>query len=141
MFIESFNPTGHVIVRLNDDIVYDGPNLITTAGKALIASRMVDGNDAVVSHLAAGSNNMAAAAGDTALASELGRTALTSFTHSTNTFTAVATLAAGTATGAVVEFGLLNASSGGTLLCRTVVSTINKGSSDSITVTWVLTAS
>ena len=141
MFIESFNPTGHVIVRLNDDIVYDGPNLITTAGKALIASRMVDGNDAVVSHLAAGSNNTAAAAGDTALASELGRTALTSFTHSTNTFTAVATLAAGTATGAVVEFGLLNASSGGTLLCRTVVSTINKGSSDSITVTWVLTAS
>ena len=141
MFIESFNPTGHVIVRLNDDIVYDGPNLITTAGKALIASRMVDGNDAVVSHLAAGSNNTAAAAGDTALASELGRTALTSFTHSTNTFTAVATLAAGTATGAVVEFGLLNASSSGTLLCRTVVSTINKGSSDSITVTWVLTAS
>ncbi len=141
MFIESFNPTGHVIVRLNDDIVYDGPNLITTAGKALIASRMVDGNDSVVSHLAAGSNNTAAAAGDTALASELGRVALTSFTHSTNTFTAVATLAAGTATGAVVEFGLLNASSGGTLLCRTVVSTINKGSSDSITVTWVLTAS
>jgi len=141
MFIESFNPTGHVIVRLNDDIVYDGPNLITTAGKALIASRMVDGNDSVVSHLAAGSNNTAAAAGDTALASELGRVALTSFTHSTNTFTAVATLGAGTATGAVVEFGLLNASSGGTLLCRTVVSTINKGSSDSITCTWVLTAS
>tara|TARA_B100000287_G_scaffold435339_1_gene503170 strand:- start:927 stop:1352 length:426 start_codon:yes stop_codon:yes gene_type:complete len=141
MFIESFNPTGHVIVRLNDTIVYDGPNLITTAGKALIASRMVDANDAAPTHLAAGSDNTAAAAGNTALGNELGRSALTSLTHSTNTFTAVATLAAGTATGAVVEFGLLNASSGGTLLCRTVVSTINKGASDSITVTWVLTAS
>tara|TARA_R100001443_G_C3354932_1_gene177721 strand:- start:961 stop:1386 length:426 start_codon:yes stop_codon:yes gene_type:complete len=141
MFIESFNPTGHVIIRLNDDVVYDGPNIVTTAGKALIASRMVDANDAVVTHLAAGSDNTAAAAGNTALGNELGRAALTSLTHSTNTFTAVATLGAGTATGSVVEFGLLNASSGGTLLCRTVVSTITKGSSDSITVTWVLTAS
>ena len=102
---------------------------------------MVDANDAVVTHLAAGSDNTAAAAGNTALGNELGRVALTSLTHSTNTFTAVATLGAGTATGAVVEFGLLNASSSGTLLCRTVVSTINKGASDSITVTWVLTAS
>ena len=141
MLTESINPSGHVIVRLNDSIVYDGPNLITTAGKALISSRMVDANDAAPTHLAAGSDNTAAAAGYTALGNELGRVALTSLTHSTNTFTAVATLGAGTATGSIVEFGLLNASSSGTLLCRTVVSTITKGSSDSITVTWVVTVS
>ena len=141
MFIESFNPTGHVIVRLNEDIVYDGPNLITTAGKALIASRMVDNNDAAVGWLAAGSDNTAAAAGDTALGTELGRAALTSLTHSTNTFTAVATLAAGTATGSVVEFGLLNASSGGTLLARSITGSIAKGVNDSITITWVITVS
>ena len=44
--------------------------------------------------------------------------------------------AAGTGTGAVTEAGILNASSSGTLLCRTEFSVVNKGSADSMTITW-----
>ena len=55
--------------------------------------------------------------------------------------TYVATFGAGTGTGAVTEAGILNASSSGTLLCRTEFSVVNKGSSDSMTVTWTVTVS
>ena len=53
----------------------------------------------------------------------------------------VATFAAGTGTGAVTEAALLNASSSGTMLCRTVFSVVNKGSADSMTITWTVTVS
>ena len=94
-----------------------------------------------MSHMAVGTNSTAAAAGDTALGTEAGRAALTSTTVSTNTVTYVGTFAAGTGTGALVEAGILNASSSGTLLCRTVYTTVNKGANDSMTITWVITIS
>ena len=94
-----------------------------------------------MSHMAVGTNNTAAAAGQTALSAETARVALTSTTVSTNTVTYAATFGAGTGTGALVEAGILNASSSGTMLCRTVYTTVNKGSSDSMTVTWVITVS
>jgi len=53
----------------------------------------------------------------------------------------VATFGAGTGTAALTEAAILNASSSGTMLCRTVFSVINKGASDSMTVTWTVTAS
>ena len=46
-----------------------------------------------------------------------------------------------TGTGAITEAGILNAGSGGTLLCRTVFSVVNKASSDSMTITWTVTIS
>ena len=55
--------------------------------------------------------------------------------------TYTATFPAGTGTGAVVEAGILNASSGGTLLCRTVFSVVNKGANDAMTITWQITVS
>ena len=55
--------------------------------------------------------------------------------------TYTATFAAGTGTGAVTEAGILNASSSGDLLCRTVFSVVNKGASDSMTITWTVTVS
>ena len=58
-----------------------------------------------------------------------------------NTITYVATFGAGDGTGAVTEAGLFNASSGGSLLCRTVFSVVNKSSTDSMTITWVVTIS
>jgi hypothetical protein len=91
--------------------------------------------------MAIGSGTTAAAAGNTALGTELGRVSLTSGTASAAVVTYVATFAAGTGTGAVTEAGLLNASSGGTMLCRTVFSVVNKGANDSMTVTWTVTVS
>ena len=43
------------------------------------------------------------------------------------------------ATGAVTEAGIFNAASGGTMLCRTVFSVVNKGADDSLSVTWTIT--
>ena len=53
----------------------------------------------------------------------------------------VASFGAGTGTGAITEAGLLNASSSGTLLCRTVFSVINKGANDTLGITWTVTIS
>ena len=39
------------------------------------------------------------------------------------------------------KFGVFNASSSGTMLCRSVFSVVNKAAGDSMTVTWVITIS
>lgn len=114
-------------------------NLVVTTGKNFIASRMKDATATAMSHMAIGSGTTAAAAGDTTLGTELGRVALTSTTVTTNNVAYVATFPAGTGTGAVTEAGLFNASSSGTLLCRTVFSVINKGAADTLGITWTVT--
>ena len=133
--------TGHLQIHINDELVRDIDNLVVTAGKNFVASRIVGTSSGVMSHMAIGSGTSAAAAGNTALGTELGRVSLTSGSASSAVVTYVATFAAGTGTGAVTEAGLLNASSGGTLLCRTVFSVVNKGANDSMTVTWTVTVS
>jgi hypothetical protein len=135
---------GSLQIRLNDEVVREVDNLVVTAGKGYVASRMksdVSGGAAIMSHMAIGSGSTSAAAGDTALGSQLGRVALTSTGISGAVLTYTASFAAGTGTGAVTEAAILNASSGGTMLCRTVFSVVNKGSSDSMTITWTVTVS
>ena len=132
---------GKLSIALNDEVVQEVDNLVVTAGKGYVASRMKDASAPAMSHMAIGSGTTNPAAGDTALETELGRVALTSTTVSSAVVTYVATFAAGTGTGAVTEAGILNASSSGTLLCRTEFSVVNKGSSDSMTITWTVTVS
>ena len=115
------------------------PNIVVTDGKEYIASRMKDASATAMSHMAIGTGSTAAAAGDAALGTEAGRVALTSTTVSSNAVAYVATFAAGTGTGAITEAGILNASSNGTLLCRTVFSVINKGAADTLGITWTVT--
>ena len=141
MINEELKLTGHVTVAINDEVVQEIPNLVVTAGKGYVASRMKETTDAAMSHMAVGTDSTAAAAGDTALGTESGRVALTSTTVSANAITYVATFPAGTATAALTEAAILNASSGGTMLCRTVYATVNKGASDAMTITWAITAS
>jgi hypothetical protein len=115
-------------------------NLITDLGKGFIAARMsATGTPTAMSHMAIGTGTTAASGAQTTLVTEGGRSALTSTTVSTNTVTYVATFGAGVGTGAVTEAGIFNASSAGTMLNRTVFSAINKGASDTITITWVVT--
>jgi len=132
---------GKLTIALNDEVVQEVDNLVVTAGKGYVASRMKDASATAMSHMAIGSGTTNPAASDTAVETELGRVALTSTSVSAAVVTYVATFAAGTGTGAVTEAGILNASSGGTLLCRTEFSVVNKGSSDSMTVTWTVTVS
>jgi len=115
------------------------PNIVVTDGKEYIASRMKDASATAMSHMAIGTGSTAAAAGDAALGTESGRVALTSTTVTSNAVAYVATFPAGTGTGAITEAGILNASSSGTLLCRTVFSVINKGAADTLGITWTVT--
>lgn len=118
-------------------------NLVVNTGLNYIVSRMKDTTATAMSHMELGTGTTAAAAADTALGTAISgsRTALTSTTVSSNTITYVASFAAGTGTGAVTEAGIFNASSAGTMLCRTVFPVVNKQSGDSMTVTWTVTVS
>lgn len=116
-------------------------NLVVTTGLNYIVSRMKDATATAMTHMAVGSGNTAAAAGNTGLGTELGRVALTSTTVSANTIQYVATFPAGTGTGAVTEAGVFNASSGGTMLCRTVFGVVTKDVGDAMTITWTVTVS
>lgn len=120
---------------------HDFKNLVVTVGKNFVASRMVGTAANVMSNMAIGSNNTAAAAGDTALGAELGRVVLASASATAAVVTYTATFPAGTGTGAVVEAGIFNNTTGGTMLCRTVFSVVNKGADDAMSVTWTVTIS
>lgn len=133
--------TGKLKIELNGVVVAEIDNLVVTAGKGFVASRMVGTAASVMSHMAIGTTNTAAAVGNTALAAEAARVSLTSGTASGAVATYIATFPAGTGTGAIVEAGILNSGSGGTMLARTVFSVINKGASDAMTITWTVTVS
>lgn len=145
---ENLKPTGLVkVVHTNaaGNLVqeFEVPNLVTTAGKSHIAAKIAATTNSPVAmtHMAIGTGSTAAAVGDTTLGTEGGRVTLTNAVVSTNTVTYTATFPAGTGTGAVTEAGVLNAGSGGTLLCRTVFPVVNKAAGDSIAITWVVTVS
>jgi len=117
-------------------------NLVVTAGLGYIASRMKDASATAMSHMAVGSGTTAAAAGQTDLVSILGsRETLDSTTVSGAVVTYVCGFEAGDGTGAITEAGIFNASSGGTMLCRTVFSAVNKAADDTMTITWTITLS
>jgi hypothetical protein len=148
---ENLKATGMVhIVHTNaaGEVVkeFDVPNLVTTAGKGHIAAKIAATTNSPVSmtHMAIGTGSTSAAAGDTTLGTEGGRVALSATVVSTNTITYTATFPAGTGTSTspgVQEAGIFNASSGGTLLCRTTFPSVAKASGDSIAITWVVTVS
>jgi len=117
-------------------------NLVVNTGLDYIASRMKDASATAMTHMALGTNSTAAAAGQTALSAQAGsREALDSTTVTSNQIVYVASFEAGDATGNIVEAGIFNASSGGTMLCRTVFGSVAKQADDSMTVTWTVTIS
>lgn len=117
-------------------------NLVTTVGKNHIADQLSSSpGESAMSHMAIGTGTNAAAAGDTTLQTEIDRNALTSRTDSGAVTSYVGTWAAGDGTGAITESGILNNSSGGTLLARSVFSVINKGAADTLVITHTLTFS
>jgi hypothetical protein len=148
MIVDDLNLKGRLTVNL---IAADGttketqeiPNLCVTTGKTFVASRMAGTSATVMSHMAIGTSSTAAAVGNTTLGSEVARVALASTTATNNDIVYVATFPAGTpsSSAGVVEAAIFNASSSGTMLCRTVFSIINKASTDSLSITWTITAS
>ena len=145
---ETMKATGQVNVVVRDEKGnvkedFTVPNLVVDTGLDYIASRMKDATATAMSHMEVGTDNTAAAAGDTTLGAAVSgaRVTLDSTTVTDNAVAYVATFPAGTGTDALTEAGIFNASSAGTMLCRTVFSVINKGASDSMTITWTITIS
>ena len=140
MIHDDLKLTGALTIALNDVIVQETENLVVTAGKNWVADRMNNANT-VMTHMAVGTGTNAAAAGDTTLQTENDRNALTSTTVTDNAVAYVATWAAGDATAALTEAGILDAVTGGDLLARTVFAVVNQGAADRITITWTITVS
>jgi hypothetical protein len=146
MIIDGLKAKGtlDIIVRGPDGNIKDEKkveNLIVDTGLDYIASRMNGTSESVMSHMAVGTGSTAAAAADTTLGTELDRNALTSTTVTSNALAYVCSWAAGDGTGSLTEAGLFNASSAGTMLCRTVFGTVTKAADDSMTITWTITVS
>lgn len=141
---EQLTMTGHLQIRLNDELVRDVPNLVVTAGKGFVATRMIGTGAGVMSHMEVGTGTTDPVAGNTTLETAVS-SSRTAFTSSAAVSGAVVTyitaFAAGTGTGALTEAGIFNASSGGTMLCRTEFSVVNKGAADTMTITWTVTVS
>jgi hypothetical protein len=121
------------------------PNLVTDAGKAGVASRINgSGAEAQFAHIAIGTGTTAAAAGDTALQTEIStgggaRAACTTSrvtTDVTNDTAQCVVTFTFTATFAVTEAGYFNAASAGTLLARQVFAAVNVVSGDSLSTTY-----
>jgi hypothetical protein len=146
MFNSEAKASGKLNVVLKDSAgnikqAIEVPNLVVSTGLAFIASRMKDTTDTAMSHMAIGTGTSAAAAGNTTLGTEAARVALTSTTVTANAIAYVASFGAGTGTGAITEAGIFNASSAGTMLCRTVFDVVNKGANDTLQITWTVTLS
>ena len=144
MIIDDLQLTGALQISLNNEIVHQCDNLVVTAGKNWVAGRFKDGSiPDEMSHMAIGSADTAPAAGNTALATELNRIALTTDggTVSTNTVQYDASWTSAAAAYAIKEAGIFNAATGGTMLARTTFAVINKGTDDTVSITWTITVS
>lgn len=124
-------------------------NLITSAGKAGAASRINGaGGEAAFIYIAMGTGTTPAAAGDTTLETELASAGLSRVsatasrvtTSVTNDTAQLSTVFSVSGTVTVTESGVLNASSGGTLLCRQTFTGIPLVNGDTLTVTWKIQA-
>jgi hypothetical protein len=136
----------HVVLTSSDGTIKENRlirNLVVNAGLAYITSRMIGTASPVMTHMGLGSGSTAAAPNQTDLVSLLGsREALDSATQSGSNnekVVYVASFEPGDATGAIVEAGIFNASSAGTMLCRTVFAVVNKAVDDTLTLTWTIT--
>ena len=150
MIVEKVSVKGYVSLVLRDSDgnikQHETCNMVMNSGLALLTSRLIGTAKAVISHMAIGTGTTAAAKTQTALSTELVRVAITSGVQVTSTVTNdsvqyVATFAPGVGTGAITEGGLFNAASGGDLLARTVWPVVNKGASDTLTITWKVSLS
>lgn len=122
-----------------------GFNVVTTVGKEFIASFLGSAAAGAATftgrYIAIGTDATAESDANTALGTEASRHTGTVSYLSGQIYQVTATFAAGSGTGAIVEYGLLSSNTGGTLIARDTESAINKGASDTLTVVAQMTFS
>lgn len=125
-------------------------NTIVSAGKAGLASRIGGaGGEAAFTYLAVGTNSTAVSAGDTTLGTELASdglsraaaTASRTTTSVTNDTARLSVTFSVSGTQVLREVGIFNASSGGTMLCRTVFAAVTVNNGDSLTINYDIQSS
>lgn len=144
---DKFGITGEldIVLRGEDGSIKESihvPNLVVTVGKNYIASRMIGTAANVMTHMSVGTATATPATSDTALGTEIGRAAFSVATSATgNVVTYTALFGSGVGTGALTEAGIFNAAGAGagTMLCRTTFPVVNKGASDTLTISWNVT--
>lgn len=136
---EQISVWDRLIVTKNGKFLCEIDDLVVDTGKEWIAKRMKD-DDVPASHIAVGTGTTVAVVADTALEIELTRVALTTAggVQTAKTIAFHAEFPAGVGTGAITEIGLFNAATGGTMICRTTRSVINKEAGDSLGFTWTI---
>lgn len=111
-------------------------NTVTASGKNGTADQiLLSPTLAKPTHMAVGTGTPAA----NALGVENTRVAFTTKTRSTNVVTAVGDYAAGVATAALTEAGWFDAASVGNMWLSASFSVINKGSLDTLSISWTYT--
>jgi hypothetical protein len=119
-------------------------NLIVTTGLAHITSRLFDESATKMQYMGIGTGTATAATGDTALTGTIPRVSADTITRTqttvaNDTIQFVATFpATASYAGAITEAGIFNNGTigSGQMLCRTVFSVINKGTADTLVITW-----
>lgn len=145
---EDLDITGKLVIRKNGEIVQEVPNVVVNDGKGYVADRMKT-NSTVMNAMAVGTSDTDPSDPDKSalVGTELGRvTGPTNFTTtvstSARTVTYRGTFNTGVGTGSIKEAGIFNnATTGGTMLCRTTFPVVTKGASDTLTIDWVITIS
>jgi hypothetical protein len=111
-------------------------NTVTTAGKNGIADQILASPSLnKPTHMGIGTGSPSG----TALGTELDRNALTSKTRSGAVVTMVGDWAAEDGTGAITEAGVFDAASTGNMWLSASFSVINKGATDTLSISWTLT--
>lgn len=135
----------NIVVKDKDGKIKDTRkvnNLVVDAGLDFITSRMTANTATVMSHMAIGTGSTAPAAGNTSLGSQSGsRETLDVITVTDNAIAYTAIFEAGDQTGNITEAGIFNASSSGTMLCRSTFGAVTKNSDDNMTIVWTITVS
>ena len=114
-------------------------NNVTNAGRQAIIDRLQGNTPAVAQYIAIGTGTTAPTAADTTMQTQVARSLGTFAQPDAHTDSCSVTFAAGTGTGAITECGRLNDPTAGTLYGRQTFAAVNKGASDSLTVTYDFT--
>lgn len=134
---------GYVVLNLlrgnGETWHYEGKNLVTAVGKALVASRLKDATDDAPSHMAVGSSTTAATEAQTALVGTEHERVAGTVTVVDNAWSMAATFGTGIASDVTCgEFGIFNDAVAGDMLCRFVTPEFTCGATDTIEVTWTV---
>ncbi len=128
-----------------DEIVH---NTVVTAGRRWVLQQLESTDHATaqnLSHMAVGTSTTAPATSDTALGNESSRIAINSFTTSNLTsnppsWRAEASWNTNQANTTLGEVGMFNSSSGGTMLSRATFPTLNKTTSNTLSISYTISA-